>query len=392
MYMTVLLVIIYISFISLGLPDSLLGSAWPAINADLGVPLSYAGIVSMIISGGTIISSLNSERIIKKAGTGLVTAISVLMTAIALLGFGLSQNFWWFVVLAVPLGLGAGSVDAALNNFVALHYEARHMSWLHCFWGVGAATGPVIMSFFLTKSQGWNNGYLVISGIQFVLTVALFITLPLWKKANNGHNDLEEDKNTEPHKFSELIRMRGAKEVLITFFCYCALEAMSGLWGSSYLVEIRGIQVEVAAKIVSLFYFGITLGRLFSGFLTMRFDNKTLIRMGQGAILLGVIITILPFGYITLVIGFTLIGLGCAPIYPSIIQETPARFGKELSQAFIGIQMAFAYMGSTFVPPLFGFIADNITLGLFPIFLFVILGIMALNSEILNKQALKGER
>ncbi|HHU72629.1 MAG TPA: MFS transporter [Clostridiales bacterium] len=302
--MTVLLLIIYISFISLGLPDSLLGSAWPAINADLKVPLSYAGIVSMIISGGTIISSLNSERIIKKIGTGLVTAVSVLMTAIALLGFGLSQNFLWFVVLAVPLGLGAGSVDAALNNFVALHYEAKHMSWLHCFWGVGAATGPMIMSFFLSKSQGWNNGYLVISGIQFVLTLVLFITLPLWKKANNGNDDIEENKNTEPHKLSELIKMRGAKEVLITFFCYCALEVMSGLWGSSYLVEIRGISVEVAAKIVSLFYFGITLGRFFSGFLTMKFDNKTLIRLGQGTILLGIIVTILPFGYITLITGY----------------------------------------------------------------------------------------
>lgn len=388
--MTVLLLIIYISFISLGLPDSLLGSAWPAINADLKVPLSYAGIVSMIISGGTIISSLNSERIIKKIGTGLVTAVSVLMTAIALLGFGLSQNFLWFVVLAVPLGLGAGSVDAALNNFVALHYEAKHMSWLHCFWGVGAATGPVIMSFFLSKSQGWNNGYLVISGIQFVLTLVLFITLPLWKKANNGNDDIEENKNIEPHKLSELIKMRGAKEVLITFFCYCALEVMSGLWGSSYLVEIRGISVEVAAKIVSLFYFGITLGRFFSGFLTMKFDNKTLIRLGQGTILLGIIVTILPFGYITLITGFTLIGLGCAPIYPSIIQETPNRFGKELSQAFIGIQMAFAYIGSTFIPPLFGFIADNTSLGIFPAFIFIILVIMALNSEILNKQASKG--
>ncbi|HHU70753.1 MAG TPA: MFS transporter [Clostridiales bacterium] len=388
--MTALLVIIYLSFISLGLPDSLLGSAWPAINADLGVPLSYAGIISMIISGGTIISSLNSERIIKKAGTGLVTAASVLMTALALLGFGLSQNFWWFVLLAIPLGLGAGSVDAALNNFVALHYEAKHMSWLHCFWGVGAAAGPVIMSFFLSNSQGWNKGYLVISGIQFLLTVVLFITLPLWKKANNSHNDLEVDKNTEPHKLSELIRMAGAKEVLITFFCYCALEVMSGLWGSSYLVEIRGISVEVAAKIVSLFYFGITLGRFFSGFLTMKFDNKTLIRLGQGTILLGIIITVLPFGYITLVAGFTFIGLGCAPIYPSIIQETPNRFGKELSQAFIGIQMAFAYIGSTFVPPLFGFIADNSSLGIFPVFLLLILGIMALNSEILNKQASKG--
>lgn len=218
----------------------------------------------------------------------------------------------------------------------------------------------------------------------------LFITLPLWRKANNGYNDIEVDKGAEPHKLSELIKMGGAKEVLITFFCYCALEAMSGLWGSSYLVKIRGINVEVAAKIVSLFYFDITLGRFFSGFLTMKFDNKALIRIGQGTILLGIIITVLPFGYITLVTGFTLIGLGCAPIYPSIIQETPRRFGKELSQAFIGIQMAFAYMGSTFIPPLFGFVADNSTLGIFPIFLFIILGIMALSSEILNKQASKG--
>ncbi|NLK26776.1 MAG: MFS transporter [Clostridiales bacterium] len=386
--MLTLLVIIYVSFISLGLPDSLLGSAWPAIHSDLGVPVSYAGIVSMIISGGTIISSFYSERIIRKAGTGQVTAVSVMMTAVALLGFGLTYNFWWFCILAVPLGLGAGSVDAALNNFVALHYEAKHMSWLHCFWGIGAATGPMIMSIFLTKVRGWSYGYLIISGIQIVLTIILFITLPLWKKAKESEGIVDEDDG-ESHGFFEIIKIPGAKQSIITFFCYCAIESTTGLWGSSYLVATRGVSVEFAAKVVSSFYMGITLGRFFSGFLTMRFDNKTMIRFGEIGILLGILIILLPLGNITLFVGFILIGLGCAPIYPSMIQETPNRFGKMLSQSFIGIQMAFAYVGATFMPPLFGVIADHTTLLLFPIFLIGFLTLMSVSSEMLNRRSRK---
>jgi fucose permease len=386
-FMVTLLIIIYISFISLGLPDSLLGSAWPAINADLGVPLSYAGIVTMIISGGTIISSFHSERLIRRFGTGLVTAVSVLMTALALLGFGYSKNFWWFCILAIPLGLGGGSVDAALNNFVALHYKAKHMSWLHCFWGIGAATGPIIISSFLKKSGGWSYGYLIISGIQIVLTIVLFVTLPFWKRAAAANNEIELDG--EPHKFTELIRIPGAKSALITFFCYCAVESTTGVWGSSYLFVTKGISAEVAAKMVSLFYLGITGGRFLSGFLTIKFDNKTMIRFGQIGILLGIAIILLPFGNFTLAAGFTMIGLGCAPIYPSIIQETPTRFGKALSQSFIGIQMAFAYIGATFMPPLFGVIADNTSLLLYPFFLLAVLVLMIVNSEILNKVTAK---
>ena len=386
--MVTLLIIIYISFISLGLPDSLLGSAWPAINADLGVPLSYAGIVTMIISGGTIISSFHSERIIRRFGTGLVTAVSVLMTALALLGFGYSRNFGWFCVLAILLGLGAGSVDAALNNFVALHYKAKHMSWLHCFWGVGAAIGPIIISSFLKEPGGWSYGYLVIGGIQIILAIVLFVTLPFWKRAAAANNETE-DPDREPHKFIELIQIPGAKSALTTFFCYCAVESTTGLWGSSYLFVTKGISVEVAAKMVSLFYLGITGGRFLSGFLTMKFNNKTMIRFGQIGILLGIAIILLPFGNLTLAAGFMIIGLGCAPIYPSIIQETPTRFGKALSQSFIGFQMAFAYIGATFMPPLFGVIADNISLLWYPFFLLALLVLMIVNSEIMNKVTMK---
>ncbi|MDF2801479.1 MAG: fucose permease [Anaerocolumna sp.] len=381
--LTLLLIVIYISFISLGLPDSLLGSAWPILHADLSVPISYAGIISMIVSGGTIISSFFSEKIIRKLGTGLVTAISVLMTAGALLGFSYAPSFIWLCILAIPLGLGAGSVDAGLNNFVALHYKARHMSWLHCFWGIGATLGPVIMSINLNKDGHWNLGYRTIGIIQTVLVILLFISLPLWKKIKGGVESVEETEH-QSLKLGEIFRIRGAKTAFISFFCYCALEATTGLWGSSYLVFERGINSEVAAKWISLFYLGITIGRFISGFATMKFNNQTMIRIGEILIVAGIAVLFIPSNNILLQIGFLLIGLGCAPIYPCMLHETPNRFSKSLSASLMGIQMAFAYVGSTFMPPLFGAISGAVSLSLFPFFLFIILILMILSSEHVN--------
>lgn len=375
-----LLIIIYLAFISLGLPDSLLGSAWPAIQPGLQVPVAYAGIVTMIISGGTIVSSYFSSSIIRKLGTGLVTAISVVMTAAALLGFAQSNNFLWFCLLAVPLGLGAGSVDAALNNFVALHYEARHMSWLHCFWGVGATLGPVIMSHFLTKGGRWDMGYRTIGIIQLVLSAILFLTLPLWGKVRTGIQGSEEETVTIL-KRSEILSKKGVLSALFAFFSYCAIEATAGLWGSSFLVYSKGLTAERAAKWVSLFYLGITLGRFLGGFVTMKFNNRTMIRFGEGIILLGIILLLLPMGRAILPAGFLLLGFGCAPIYPSMIHETPRRFGKAASQSLMGMQMACAYIGSTFMPPLFGAIANTSTFLLYPAFLLIFLIIMVLLSE-----------
>lgn len=385
MVLTLLLIIIYISFISLGLPDSLLGSAWPSMYLKIGVPISYAGIVAMIVAGGTIIASFFSERIIRHLGTGKVTAISVLMTAVALLGFSFSNNFIELCIWAVPLGLGAGSVDAALNNYVALHYEAKHMSWLHCFWGIGATTGPVIMSIFLRNGGAWKLGYRTISIIQFCLVAVLFISLPLWKKVVD-ESALTEEAQKSSLKLTELLKLPGAKPALISFFCYCSVETTAGLWGSSYLVIVKGITAETAARWISLFYFGITFGRFLSGFITMKLNQRQMIRLGQLILACGVMILFLPFGKFVLLAGFFLIGLGCAPIYPSLLHETPVNFGSEYSQAIMGIQMACAYVGTTFMPPLFGLLASHISYKLFPVCLGILLLLMIVMVESLNKK------
>ena len=348
-----LLLISYLAFISLGLPDSLLGSAWPSMYQDFSVPVSSSGIVFMIISLGTIISSLQSDRLTKRFGTGKITAVSVLMTAAALFGFSISRSFPALCLWAIPYGLGAGSVDASLNNYVALHYASRHMSWLHCMWGVGASLGPYIMGYALTGGYGWSMGYRIIAVIQILLTAFLFLSLSQWK---NGNSDEGEQRETTAKALSlgEILRIPGAKEVMVTFFCYCALEQTANLWVSSYLVLQKGITPEQAAGFASLFFVGITAGRFFSGFLTIKIGDTQMIRLGQAIILLGILTLLMPFGLGTSRIGLLLIGLGCAPVYPSIIHSTPASFGADKSQAMIGVQMAFAYVGTGLMPPLFG--------------------------------------
>ena len=383
-----LLPIIYLAFISLGLPDSLLGSAWPTMYPQLGVPFSYAGILSMIISLGTIVSSLNSDRLTRALGTGRVTALSVGMTAAALFGFSVSGQFWMLCLWAIPYGLGAGSVDAALNNYVALHYESRHMSWLHCMWGVGCSTGPVVMGYAINHST-WNNGYRTIALFQIVLTLILFFSLPLWQKPSA---DASADENSVPEQrsFSRLIRVPGVKEVLTCFFCYCAVESTAGMWAASYCTLFRGIDAKRAASWASLFYVGITIGRFFCGFITMKLNDQKMIRLGQAVIAIGTILMLLQLGDSLLFIGLILIGLGCAPIYPSIIHETPANFGADLSQGIIGIQMACAYVGTSLMPPLFGLIAGHITVSLLPVYLSAILVLMiVMHDGLIRKTAQK---
>ena len=326
-----LIAVIYLSFISLGLPDSLLGSAWPSMYGELGVPISYAGIISMIIAAGTIISSLQSDRLTRKLGTGKVTAISVAMTAVALFGFSFSHSFWLLCFWAVPYGLGAGSVDASLNNYVALNYASRHMSWLHCMWGVGASLGPYIMGYAMTGGQGWNAGYGYIAALQIILTIILILSLPLWK--NRAEENNESAANTKTLTLREIIRIPGAKEVMITFFCYCALEQTTGLWASSYLTLHKGISADKAAGFASMFFIGITIGRALSGFVTMKLSDAQMVRLGQGVAALGIITLLLPFGEYMSLMGLIMIGLGCAPIYPCIIHSTPEHFGADKSQA-----------------------------------------------------------
>ncbi|MEK5215491.1 MFS transporter [Psychrobacillus sp. FSL H8-0487] len=390
---TFLLIIIYLAFISLGLPDSLLGAAWPVMQGDLGAPLETAGLLFMTIACGTIISSLISGRILKRYGTGKVTFVSVLMTAVALLGFHFAPSIVWLMVCAVPLGLGAGAVDTGLNDYVAVNYKARHMSWLHCFWGVGATLGPIIMAQFISgdSSSSWRNGYFLIAAIQFALVIILFFTLPLWKKVKVKRNDRlleeidelkavinEKETNTKP------LQTKGVKWALTTFFFYCGVEATVGLWGSSFLVNIKGISVATAAGWISFYYAGITVGRLITGFITYKVTNRSLIRWGQLIALSGAIILVLPLPSAFSFVGFIIVGLGLAPIFPCMLHETPTRFGKKHSQTIMGYQMAFAYTGTTFMPPLLGFMASQMTIGIFPIVIVIFAVAMLLSSEKLN--------
>lgn len=381
-----LLLIIYLSFISLGLPDALLGAAWPSMYRELHVSISYAGAISMIIAFGTIISSLQSDRLTRKLGTGKVTAISVAMTAVALFGFSTSHSFVALCLWAIPYGLGAGSVDASLNNYVALHYESKHMSWLHCMWGIGAAAGPYIMGYVLTNGRSWNSGYRVISVLQIILTMILFFSLPLWKNRPEIIDDNGQEVSAKALSLREVIRIPGAKEIMVCFFCYCALEQTAGLWASSYLSLYKGISAETAATFASMFYIGITVGRALSGFVTMKLNDVQMIRLGQVLIAVGILIMFLPFGQTLSLVGLIVIGLGCAPIYPCIIHSTPTHFGADKSQAIIGIQMASAYVGTLLMPPVFGLIANHITVALLPVYLFIILILMFVMHEALTKK------
>ena len=364
---------IYLSFISLGLPDSLLGSAWPAMNVSLNAPLWGAGLVQMLISFCTIISSLNSAKLIRRFGTGKLTAISVATTALALLGFSLAKNYAFLLLMAVPLGLGAGAVDAGLNNYVALHCEAKHMSWLHCFWGVGTIIGPMILSAVLRVGGSWATGYRAVGLIQCAVSALLFATLGMWKRGNIQ----QEEYGAKALSVWEVLSLPGAKAGMVTFLCYCAVESTLGLWGATYISQVRGVDEATAASFGAMFYIGITVGRAISGFMAMKLLPKQMVRVGQALLALGCIFMMIPAGSTLSGIGLVVCGLGCAPIYPNIIQDTPVNYGTENSQAAIGVQMAFAYVGSTFLPSIFGALAGAGGYGLLPYFAISICVLMA---------------
>lgn len=388
---SLLLAIIYLSFISLGLPDSLIGSAWPVMHVELGVGMSSAGIITIIISLGTIISSFFSNSLINKLGTGLLTAISVLLTAIGLIGFSFASAFWMLIVFAIPYGLGAGAVDAALNNYTAINYPARHYNWLHCMWGVGASISPYIMSYALSGGLGWGSGFRIVFYIQIALSALLFATLPVWKKAEKerllkaGKSIETLDEPKKKVSTREVIKIKGVLLAFVAFFAYCAMEQTAGLWATSYLVNHKGIDAITAAKFASFFYIGITVGRAIAGVFADKMGDKLLIRLGTGIILLGILLVAIPVkdnGFA--LAGLVIIGLGCAPIYPAILHSMPKYFGKENSQAIMGVQMAFGYIGIVAMPPLFGLLAQYINVGIYWAYLLIFAVLMLVTSEILN--------
>lgn len=371
-----LLALIYLAFISLGLPDSLLGAGWPVMHTELGVSVSFMGIISMVISGGTIVSSLLSDKLTNKFGTRTVTVTSVLLTVAALFGFSFSGSFSMLIIFAVSYGLGAGAIDAALNNYVALHYKAKHMSWLHCFWGVGAIISPFIMSFAL-KNLNWNGGYRIVGFIQLAIALLLLVTLPVWKI-----NKTESTADTKRVGLTAALKIKGVPFLLIGFFAYCAAEATAMYWASTYFTEVKGISGDRAASFAALFYIGITLGRFASGFITERLGDRRMILLGTGILACGIMILLIPVrSYMTAFAAFLVIGFGCAPIYPCIIHSTPANFGAENSGAIIGIQMASAYVGSTFIPPLFGLFGNAVGFSVMPVYLLAFFALMIIMTE-----------
>lgn len=405
-----LLAIIYLAFISLGLPDGLLGAAWPSMYPQFHVSVDLAGYVSMVISAGTIISALLSDRATLRFGAGKVTAASVTLTMIALFGFSFSTQYWMLLLWAIPYGLGAGGVDAALNNYVALHYASRHMSWLHCMWGLGATVGPAIIGYTLSAHQGWQRGYQIVAILQLVLTFIIMVSLPLWKArpgqasaqpkitsdASTSADSSSPSTSSEPPtsaaperalSLREVLRIPGAKEILVCFFFYCAVEQTSMLWASSYLKLWRGLDGKTAAQMASLFFIGITVGRGLSGFVTMKLNDTQMIRLGEIILCVGLAIVMIPGPLWLAFAGLILAGLGCAPIYPCIIHSTPAHFGAKNSQAVIGVQMATAYMGSLAMPPIFGVVARHTSFAIMPFWLFAATVIMALMHEALVRRA-----
>ena len=381
---SLLLALIYLAFISLGLPDSLLGSGWPVMYAELSVPVSYMGVVSMVISGGTIVSSLMSDRLTRKLGTGGVTVVSVFLTVLALLGFSVSNKFWMLIAFAVPYGLGAGAIDAALNNYVALHYKARHMSWLHCFWGVGTIVSPFVMSWALTY-RTWNDGYRTVALVQLAIAVLLLMTLPVWRANRTAAETKQQSVGVRG-----ALKIKGVPYILTGFFAYCAAEATAMQWASTYFAEVKGLPAERAAGLAALFYIGITAGRFVSGFVTDRLGDRNMIRLGTGMLICGIGALALPTAsYTAAIAAFLVIGFGCAPIYPCIIHSTPANFGAENSGAIIGIQMAGAYVGSTFVPPFFGLLGNALGFSIMPVYLLCFVVLMIAMTELTFRTAEK---
>ena len=419
---SLLLAIIYLAFISLGLPDSLLGAAWPVMHRELAAPLSASGAIFMIVSVGTVVSSLMSDRLNRRFGTGRVTAFSVALTCAALFGNSISTSYAQLCLWAVPYGLGAGGVDAALNNYVALHYASRHMSWLHCMWGVGATAGPYIMSQVLASGGSWQGGYRTIALLQLVLTALLIASLPLWTRcareshradgkprregvaepSSDGKAESSPAAGAEPSSDAEavspleagaeslplraVLQIPGVREIALCFFCYCAVEQTVGLWASSYFAGARDVSAVAAAGLGSLVFLGVTLGRAASGFLTFRLNDTQMVRLGEAVIAAGVAALLLSTGERAASIAMVVVGLGCAPIYPSLIHATPAHFGAERSQAIIGVQMAGAYVGNILMPPLFGLIANHVSIRLFPAYLFALLALMVLLHEKLLRE------
>lgn len=386
--MTSLLIVIFICFIGVGLPDSVLGSAWPVIYKELNLPISLAGYISATVSACTIVSSLISAKVIKRFGAGGVTAISTVMTALALFGFACTKNPVCFFVMAIPLGLGAGSIDTALNNFVALHYSASKMNFLHCFYGLGIAVSPYLMSAALSADNNWRKGYVLVAIIQSVISVVAVAALPLWKKAEK--KDAESNSNeSKILSLSQMFRMPMALMSSFAFFASCALELTAGSWSSSFFVNTKGVSADLAAKITMLFYVGLASGRFLSGILTGKFSRWRVVYASSIVMLFSIVLLMMPLHFSVSSVALFFIGMGIGPIFPNLTHLTPKIFGRDISGSIIGLQQTASYVGIMLMPWIFGMIAENLSTALFPFYLFVLYIIFIFVLLLLGKKAKK---
>lgn len=360
---TLLVIIIFTTYVGLGIPDSLFGTAWPAIYEEWGVPMSYSNFVTGVMYSGTIISSLLSARLVNKFGTALVVAFSTALTAVAILGFSFSGNMLMLCLCAIPLGLGAGGIDNVLNNYVALNYSATHVNFLHCSYGVGVAISPFLMSLALKNSNNWQGGYRTMFLFQFVLTVICFLSLPLWKKVK----EQKAEDETKVVPIPELLKIPIARASLVIYFASCAIESVCLAWGSTFLVNSKGLTPDKAAGMVTFYFIGLTLGRFLSGIIVNKFSPKTIIVVGEVITLIAVILTF--FGNpIIATVGLFMIGLGNGPVFPNMTHLTPVHMGRDISQSFIGLQGAVSYGSILCSPILFGLLAQRLSTDIFSIF------------------------
>lgn len=382
---TLLLLVIYIAFIGLGIPDSLFGAAWPAIYTELGLPVSWANFVTMLISGCTILSSLISARLINRFGTAAVTAVSTALTAAALFGFSASGSMLWLCLFALPLGLGAGAIDTGLNNYVALHYKAVHMNFLHCFYGIGVSLSPFLMSLALSAGS-WRSGYRAVFWFQLAIAAVTIVSLPLWKKVKHAARTAEGETGRSVG-FLTLIKDGRVRMACSVFVGSCGLEYTCGIWGSTFLVQSRGMAADAAALLITFYYIGIALGRFCSGLLAARLTSGQLVKAGQGVTLAALILLLLPLPAAAAGVGLFLVGFGNGPVFPNMLHLTPQTFGRDISQSVMGVQMAASYLGILLAPALFGLLAQKVSAALFPFYLLVMYGIMIAGSLLLGRRA-----
>lgn len=383
---TILLIVIYIAFMGMGVPDSLFGAAWPAIYKELGIPVGWASYITVIIAIGTVISSLNAAKVVYRFGTAKVTLISTAMTAVSILGFSFSHHFIWLCLFSIPIGFGAGAVDAALNNYVALHYKASHMNFMQCFYGIGVSVSPFLMSLALSKASDWNQGYRMAFWLQAGITMVVLLSLPLWKKVKRDDKDGTESntENQKPLPIKELVKDKNIRMACVMCFATCGLEFICAGWGSTFLVEAKHVTVDMGARLIIFYYVGVTVGRFLAGLIADKIKSWNVIKIAEVITLAGILLLFVPGKIVYSVIGLFLLGFN-AILAPNILYLAPESFGAEISQSVTGIEMAAMYVGVLGLPALFGLLTKVLPITAYPVYIAFTFTILVISTCFLRR-------